>query len=56
MVTHGMTIQVVDPLEVVDIQHDHCQILTIALGPLKFGFEPLLEVTPVVDAGQRVRH
>ncbi|MNH12943.1 hypothetical protein D3C79_724970 [compost metagenome] len=45
---------VVDALEVIDVEHDHRQRQAIALGPLQFDLEPLLEVATVMDTGQRV--
>ncbi|MNH37843.1 hypothetical protein D3C79_988000 [compost metagenome] len=37
MIPHGMTVLVVDPLEMVDVEHDHCQFLIITLGAVQFG-------------------
>ncbi|MNK94086.1 hypothetical protein D3C87_1142760 [compost metagenome] len=38
----------------VDIEHDHRQIPTAALHPGHFGGQAFLEITPVVDTGQRI--
>ncbi|MNJ47608.1 hypothetical protein D3C77_427690 [compost metagenome] len=35
MVAHSMTKLIVDAFEVVNVQHDHRQVLLVALGPLK---------------------
>lgn len=56
MIPHRMPELIVDPLEVIDIQHDHCQVQPIPLGPVKLVTQPLLEIPPVVDPGQRIGH
>ncbi|MNP75409.1 hypothetical protein D3C76_1724660 [compost metagenome] len=54
MITHRMAKLVVDALEVIDVEHDHRQVLIFALGTVQFDLDPLLEVTAVVDAGERI--
>ncbi|MNE67137.1 hypothetical protein D3C80_1627280 [compost metagenome] len=56
MIAHCMAELIVDPLEMVDVQHDDGQVLLVAMGTLQFRLEPLLEIASVVDAGQGIRH
>ena len=53
-VAHGMTVLVVDPFEMVDVEHDHRQFTATALDPGHFGGQALLEIATVVDTGQRI--
>ena len=53
-IAHRVPVLVIDPFEVVDIEHDHRQLATAALDPGHFGGQPLLEIAAVIDAGQGV--
>jgi hypothetical protein len=49
-----MPMGVVDGLEVVQVEKDQRKIRPVALGPLVLLFQPLIEVTVVVELGQVV--
>ncbi len=49
-----MAIAVVDPLEVIDIQHGQQQIATVALPAGEFEIQPFIPCRPVGQSGQRV--
>ena len=49
-----MPVLIVDPLEVIDIQHDDRQCPRRAVKPHHLRLEAILEIATVVDAGQGV--
>ena len=55
-IAHGMPVLVVDAFEVVDVEHDHRQLAAATLDPSHFSGQAFLEITAVMNAGQRVRH
>ena len=53
-VADGVTVVVVDPLEVVDIEHQHRERLQVAPGQFQFAAERLVHGDAVAGAGQGV--
>ena len=53
-VARGVALRVVDPLEVVDVEHDERARRRGPVGARELGLEPLLEGAAVERAGQRV--
>ncbi|CAM4140345.1 hypothetical protein PSRE111525_27710 [Pseudomonas reidholzensis] len=54
MIPHRMPKLIVDPLEMVDVEHDHRQLQAITLRPLQLALEPLLKIAPVVNPRQHI--
>ena len=49
-----MPIGIVDTLEEIDVDHHETHVQRMSLGVREFCFDPIIEVTPVVKAGERV--
>ncbi len=53
-VSFEMTPRIVDALEVIDVDHQQREVLLLPPSALHFGFEPILEVASVEEAGHCV--
>ena len=54
LVPGRVAVLVVDPLEVVEVEHHHREGVAVAAGPLQLGGVDGVEAEPVEDPGQRV--
>ncbi len=53
-VADGMTEGIVDVLEVIQVDHDHRESVLMPLGANDFVLQELMELAPVVQAGERI--
>ncbi len=49
-----MAMSIIDTLEIVHIQHDAGEWLFIAASPLELRIQPLVQISVVIQAGQRI--
>ena len=55
LVTGKVTEAIVDLLEMIDVDHQAGQCLAAAFGTRQLFAQPIVEITPVVPAGQEIR-
>lgn len=55
LVARAVTVRVVDPLEVVDVDQEQRQLTTATVGPRRLAFRLIEEMPAVGEFGQRIR-
>lgn len=55
-ISDEVTKLIVDPLEIIDVEHKHADQRAVPARALHLLFEPQLEVTPIEEAAHRINH
>lgn len=54
LVATRMPVGIIEPLEVIDVQHDNAERKLFARGPIQFADQCLFHISPVEQPGQRI--